>query len=99
MDCIIPILTEGYAKRLRGEVEGKCLDSTYAPFLYDVASKDYLDKGCMNYKVRCIVGHPTALDLPPLSIDPVFSAYFHTHQLEQLSCMILKSKPKRTESR
>jgi hypothetical protein len=102
MDFIIPILTEGYVSSLWSCEGGRCasLDAQYAQLIYDLASKDYVENSCRNYKVRCLVPDElsrTVFKSPPLSVDPIFSVYFPLSQIQKLVEMILRCKPKRKQ--
>lgn len=102
MDFIIPIISEGYLWQIapRGvdcteeddlKSVNYCLDARYARLIYVMMIEEHLRNGCLNYRVRPLVG-----TCKPHSLlnNPIFSCRVNFNQVEQLASRMSKAKPR-----
>ena len=102
MDFIIPIITEGYLWQIapRGvdcpekddaKSVAYCLDARYARLIYVMMIEEHMRNGCLNYRVRPLVGS----DKPhSLLNNPIFSCRVKLNQVEQLASRMSRAKPR-----
>ncbi|KAK7866480.1 hypothetical protein R5R35_014346 [Gryllus longicercus] len=102
VNYVIPIITEGYLKAIVDlrpplQFESTYIDCKYTRFIYTLMKKYYVNNGCLNKKIRCVIPDDlTHLTKKTLMRDPVFETWVKSSSIGNLADrMLWRCKRKR----
>lgn len=99
VDYVVPIITEGYLKAVSPSNSDTCqsslhsIDPKFVKYIYTLMNTNYLQKDCLNDKVRCLIPdqsiHMTSQK--GLFRGPLFQAWYKLSDVAELKQRMLES--------